>query len=71
MSAKALAAGWRHVDLLKVSAKGVMALRLPEQTVARQSLPQFVGISEATVGAKGISMQLVVRARRSADRVRP
>jgi uncharacterized RmlC-like cupin family protein len=40
--------------------KGVIVVRPSQQTMSRQGLPQFVGISEDTVGAKGISMQLVV-----------
>ncbi len=39
---------------------GVVAVRSGIAIDARQQIPYFVGISEATVGAKGLSMQLVV-----------
>ena len=35
-------------------------IRPQEETQTRQALPYFVGISKDTVGAKGISMNLVV-----------
>ncbi len=39
---------------------GVVAVRSGVAIDARQQIPYFVGISEATTGAKGLSMQLVV-----------
>jgi uncharacterized RmlC-like cupin family protein len=41
-------------------AEGVIVVRPPAETMSRQRLPYFVGISEATAGARGISMNLVV-----------
>jgi uncharacterized RmlC-like cupin family protein len=38
----------------------VITLRPDTETLTRQRLPYFVGISNATVGAKGISMNLVI-----------
>lgn len=38
----------------------VVIVRPPAKTMSRQRLPYFVGISEATAGAKGISMNLIV-----------
>ncbi|MBW2148545.1 MAG: cupin domain-containing protein [Deltaproteobacteria bacterium] len=38
----------------------IVIVRPPAETTSRQRLPYFVGISEATAGAKGISMNLVV-----------
>ncbi|MDP2934992.1 MAG: cupin domain-containing protein [Dehalococcoidia bacterium] len=38
----------------------VVIVRPPAETMSRQRLPYFVGISEATAGAKGISMNLIV-----------
>jgi uncharacterized RmlC-like cupin family protein len=37
----------------------VVVVRPPDETMSRQSLPQFVGISRETAGATGISMNLV------------
>ena len=39
---------------------GVIAVRSGIAIEARQQIPYFVGISETTVGAKGLSMQLVM-----------
>ncbi len=39
---------------------GVVIVRPPAETMSRQKLPYFVGISEATAGAKGISMNMIV-----------
>lgn len=39
---------------------GVIIVKPPDETISRQRLPFFVGISEATAGAKGISMNLIV-----------
>lgn len=38
----------------------LVIVRPPAETMSRQRLPYFVGISEATAGAKGISMNLIV-----------
>ena len=38
----------------------IVTVRPSIETMSRQQLPYFVGISEATAGAKGISMNLVV-----------
>lgn len=38
----------------------IVAVRPTEEIMTRQHLPSFVGISEATAGAKGISMNLVI-----------
>jgi uncharacterized RmlC-like cupin family protein len=39
---------------------GVVVVRPPAETMSRQKLPYFMGISEATAGATGISMNLIV-----------
>jgi uncharacterized RmlC-like cupin family protein len=39
---------------------GVVPVRTGVGINARQKIPYFVGISEATVGARGLSMQLVI-----------
>ena len=39
---------------------GVVNVRPPAQTMARQAVPMFVGISGQTAGARGISMNRVV-----------
>lgn len=38
----------------------IVTLRPDTETLTRQRLPYFVGISNATTGAKGISMNLVI-----------
>lgn len=38
----------------------IVTIKSPVQIGSKQRLPYFVGISEATAGAKGISMNLVV-----------
>jgi uncharacterized RmlC-like cupin family protein len=38
----------------------IVTVRPSTETMSRQRLPHFVGISEATAGAKGISMNLVI-----------
>lgn len=38
----------------------VVAIRTGAEIDAKQKIPYFVGISEATAGARGLSMQLVV-----------
>jgi uncharacterized RmlC-like cupin family protein len=39
---------------------GVVVVHPPEETMSRQRLPYFVGISEQTAGAKAISMNMVI-----------
>src|SRR5262245_24151360 len=41
-------------------AQGVIAVRPGKEILSRQRLPYYVGISNATAGAKGISMNLIV-----------
>lgn len=43
-----------------VSTSAVQTVRPERETATRQRLPYFVGVSAATVGAKGLSMHLVV-----------
>ncbi len=38
----------------------IISVRPPADTMSRQGLPQFVGISQTTAGAKALSMYLVV-----------
>lgn len=38
----------------------VTVIKTPSEVLARQKLPNFVGISAETVGARGLSMNLVV-----------
>ena len=38
----------------------IITVRSPEKIISRQELPYFVGISAATAGAKGISMNMVI-----------
>lgn len=38
----------------------VMTVSTPEEIMTKQNIPYFLGISENTVGAKGISMNLVI-----------
>jgi uncharacterized RmlC-like cupin family protein len=40
--------------------QGLVLLHRPAQIDSKQGLPYFVGISEVTAGAKGISMNMVV-----------
>ena len=40
--------------------EGVVVVRPAVETMSRQRLPYYVGISEATAGAKNISMNLIV-----------
>ncbi|MGE5648822.1 cupin domain-containing protein [Noviherbaspirillum sp. UKPF54] len=42
------------------SAQGVVALRPQQETMTRQRLPYFVGVSGQTAGATGLSMHIVV-----------
>lgn len=39
---------------------GVVVVRPASETMSRQRLPYYIGISEATAGAKNISMNLIV-----------
>jgi uncharacterized RmlC-like cupin family protein len=38
----------------------IITVRPPSDTMSRQGLPQFVGISAGSAGAKGLSMNLVI-----------
>jgi uncharacterized RmlC-like cupin family protein len=60
MNASVFAADPQDIHFLNDQKGGVRVVRPTQHTSSRQGLPQFVGISEATVGARGISMQLVV-----------
>lgn len=42
------------------ASQGIITVRPDREILTRQRLPYFVGISEATAGAKGLSMHLVV-----------
>lgn len=42
------------------TAQRVVALRPEQETMTRQRLPYFVGVSARTAGARGLSMHLVV-----------
>lgn len=42
------------------SGQDVALIRTPAEILSRQGLPNFVGISEDSVGARGLSMNLVV-----------
>jgi uncharacterized RmlC-like cupin family protein len=41
---------------MKTESPGVCAVRPLEEVLTRQQLPYFVGISSASVGARGLSM---------------
>src|SRR4051812_36772565 len=41
-------------------AEGVVVVRPPAESMSKQKLPYFVGVSEATAGARGISMNMIV-----------
>lgn len=45
---------------MKIRERKVQAVRPEQEVMTRQRLPYFVGISEQTVGADGLSMHLVV-----------
>lgn len=49
-----------HTDPPAAGREGVVAVRPDRQVLSRQKLPYFVGISGATAGAAGLSMNLVV-----------
>ena len=40
--------------------KGIVVVRPAAETMSRQQLPYYVGISEVTAGAKNISMNLII-----------
>lgn len=40
--------------------EGIVVVRPAGETMSRQRLPYFVGISESTAGAKTISMNLII-----------
>jgi uncharacterized RmlC-like cupin family protein len=42
------------------ASEDIVTIQSPEGITSRQGLPYFVGISERTAGAKGISMNLVI-----------
>jgi uncharacterized RmlC-like cupin family protein len=44
----------------QISEAAIVTVRPDAETLTRQKLPYFVGISEQTTGAKGLSMNLVI-----------
>jgi uncharacterized RmlC-like cupin family protein len=48
------------VDPIGASDAGVVTVRASVETMTRQQLPYFLGISAASAGARGISMNMVV-----------
>jgi uncharacterized RmlC-like cupin family protein len=63
LAAMAAGAAWAEHGAQAASpgaAQQVRVIRAPEEIVSRQRLPQFVGISDETAGARGLSMNLVV-----------
>lgn len=50
----------QHGSASEISAEEVITVRPPRDVISKQGLPQFVGISGATAGARGLSMNLVV-----------
>ncbi len=46
--------------MAKQASPDVVAIRTGVEIDAKQKIPYFVGISQATAGAKGLSLQLVV-----------
>lgn len=42
------------------SAEELVVVRPPAETMSKQKLPYFIGVSEASAGAKGLSMNLVI-----------
>jgi len=42
------------------SSEDLVVVRPPAETMSRQKLPYFIGVSEASAGAKGLSMNLVL-----------
>jgi uncharacterized RmlC-like cupin family protein len=50
----------RHCNLSTTHHGGIVAVRPTAEIMTRQHLPSFVGISAATAGAKGISINLVL-----------
>lgn len=47
-------------DHLSGDKNKIITVRPDEEVMSRQSLPYFIGISEQSAGAKGISMNLIV-----------
>lgn len=45
---------------LRDDADAVVTVRVPAETMTRQRLPYFVGISKDTAGSRGLAMNLVV-----------
>jgi uncharacterized RmlC-like cupin family protein len=58
-----LVAGEDQPEEVKQATNGqaeIITVRPPSETMSRQGLPQFVGISGDSAGAKGLSMNLVI-----------
>jgi uncharacterized RmlC-like cupin family protein len=51
---------WLEIPMEQDPSYDVQAIRPDREVLTRQRLPYFVGISGQTVGAKGLSMHLVV-----------
>lgn len=49
-----------EINKATISSEEIVTVRSPEETLARQGIPYFIGISEESAGAKGISMNLVI-----------
>lgn len=49
-----------HASPMKSDERKVRALRPDREVMTRQRLPYFIGISGATVGARGLSMHIVI-----------
>lgn len=45
---------------LAAKESGVRVVRPPAEVMSKQRLPYFIGISEASAGAKGLSMNMIV-----------
>jgi uncharacterized RmlC-like cupin family protein len=50
----------QHVSQPPEYGSEIVTVRTPQETLTRQKLPYFLGISKQTAGAKGISMNLVI-----------
>ena len=49
-----------HEKPIRDYSEGVVVVRPKVETMSRQQLPYYVGISEVTAGAKNISMNLII-----------
>jgi uncharacterized RmlC-like cupin family protein len=49
-----------HEKPIRDYSEGVVVVRPKVETMSRQRLPYYVGISEVTAGAKNISMNLII-----------